>query len=439
MSRAENKNTEKNFEKLMTYLCEGHKISNAEICDMLGCNRQSVFNYLERVETAIKGTDTQLVKEKEGRTVYYYLSNSTQTSLSDSVYTPMTLDVIRKYTLARVIQKVPLTAAELLDHFDFGQDTFKYENDTYSLDIQRTASYELINELIDSAEFRESPTDKKLHLSGNTIPLCITVNDSEMMDITNLFESLPPNSAYYKPLLSVYRKLQLQLGMPDADSPNYDNYLIYGRQHTSMAEIPKPLLSIFKQPYTTNVLSLSYRKKDGTSMAMLFAIGLIIYSEEKDLFYLIGRRYIEQEDTFAPDDTVLLAASIEAVKKTKVKHSLYNSAQYQQMYREMFSISTQAPEKVIVRFAGLSSIERKIKNLMHQRPDSSLRTETDESGTEYLVYTDIVRGLDDFAAYLRQFGRAAVVIEPASLREKMIHSFDRSLAAYREEVTNELY
>ena len=42
-------------------------------------------------------------------------------------------------------------------------------------------------------------------------------------------------------------------------------------------------------------------------------------------------------------------------------------------------------------------------------------------------------GLGDFANYLRQFGRSVHVIEPASLKDKMNFSIDRTLSRYEED------
>ena len=43
---------------------------------------------------------------------------------------------------------------------------------------------------------------------------------------------------------------------------------------------------------------------------------------------------------------------------------------------------------------------------------------------------DTVRGLDELARFLRQYGRAVTVKEPEALREKMAFTAERALERY---------
>ena len=49
-----------------------------------------------------------------------------------------------------------------------------------------------------------------------------------------------------------------------------------------------------------------------------------------------------------------------------------------------------------------------------------------------MIYEDTIRGLQDFAGYLRRFGRSVIVDEPADLKEKMIFSAQRTISRYEE-------
>ena len=52
---------------------------------------------------------------------------------------------------------------------------------------------------------------------------------------------------------------------------------------------------------------------------------------------------------------------------------------------------------------------------------------------------DTIRGLNDFANYLRKFGYGCKVIEPKELKEKMIFSVKRALDRYNEIELEEKY
>ena len=53
-----------------------------------------------------------------------------------------------------------------------------------------------------------------------------------------------------------------------------------------------------------------------------------------------------------------------------------------------------------------------------------------EFSPEEIFYADTIRGLEDFARYLRSFGRAALVIEPPKLVERMKNTPLRVMEAY---------
>ena len=49
------------------------------------------------------------------------------------------------------------------------------------------------------------------------------------------------------------------------------------------------------------------------------------------------------------------------------------------------------------------------------------------------IYEDNLRGLSDFARFLRSFGTAVIAIEPPKLRETMINTYTKILEKYADE------
>ena len=85
------------------------------------------------------------------------------------------------------------------------------------------------------------------------------------------------------------------------------------------------------------------------------------------------------------------------------------------------------PVHVRIRFQRIYWIEKKVELLKSMRKKATL-TSTEKE----LVYEDTIRGLQDFAGYLRRFGRSVIVDEPADLKEKMIFSAQRTISRYEE-------
>ena len=98
------------------------------------------------------------------------------------------------------------------------------------------------------------------------------------------------------------------------------------------------------------------------------------------------------------------------------------------MFYDMFSISTEEPERVKIRFRDSFNIMDKLRSKFKCRTKYTL---TKMDG--YIYYEDEIRGASDLAKLLRSFGSSLEVIEPESLRKRMRDSAARSIERYRRE------
>ena len=121
--------------------------------------------------------------------------------------------------------------------------------------------------------------------------------------------------------------------------------------------------------------------------------------------------------------------TIKEYKTTKKRNSIYNSAEYMDIYNEMFSLSVDELESVEVIFDNQDYIRNKINVLKSRRPQSKMTLCED---TDTIIYTDKLRGLGDFASYIREFGRGALVTKPESLRKQMLDSAEKIINNYKE-------
>lgn len=425
--RSPNKNTEIKYENLISCFREGKRLSIADIMVLLDCNRQSAYNYLNRYKISLLGTGSILLKKKEGKTAYYSLQSNTFSESISEEYESMSVDTIRKYYLAQELQRIPRTAENLASQCS--EEEF--------LDFGKTTATKYINELLSEGEIRKNPVDKKLTLTGKTISPQLDLSDDEIFRLLDLVENTPPGSPYYKALLSIYKKLELQLGTMDANSPTYSNFVIYGRQHSLLSHLPQQFSSLTTFDYRKKVLKVTYARHNKQPLQIHLAIGLVVYSEDKDDIYIIGKKFSPEKETFVVEDVILLLTSLQAVEETHWEHSFYQDGYYMKIFEEMFSISVEPIEKVVVRIQATPNLERKFKTLAAHRHHSTLTTEAFGNQTKLLTYTDSVRGLSDFAAFLRQFSWSVTVLGPQALRDKMKFSIHRSLEAYTEGEVNE--
>lgn len=215
----------------------------------------------------------------------------------------------------------------------------------------------------------------------------------------------------------------LDCGYEDKDIyTKNDNYLAHGKSNLLSKEQLNQLNLVLSTSYQTNCLNIYYRTNQNYEINKIVAIGLIVYSIEKNQIYILGKND-------AQNIIISISSIIECVEVAE-NNLHFNSLEFRNIFDEMFSVSVEESVPVRVRFANLPFIREKIQNLHRKRPLSKMFFSSDE--TE-IIYTDTIRGLTDFAITLRQFGRGVIVDEPASLRQQMIASAEKIIELYQKE------
>lgn len=199
------------------------------------------------------------------------------------------------------------------------------------------------------------------------------------------------------------------------------NYMVHGKRSILDATSQHGFEKLCEHPYDTKVLNIRFQTRKGDRLSINLAIGLIVYSVEKNRLYLLGES--SSGRTIIPIDSII------EYRVTEEKNPVFLSRQYQDIFREMFSLSVDDAVAVRVRFDNYPFVRDKINQLHKQRPNSRMEASED---TSTFIYTDQIRGVQDFSSYLRQFGKSAVVEEPDSLREQMLHSAEEVIAKYKE-------
>lgn len=253
-------------------------------------------------------------------------------------------------------------------------------------------------------------------------PVLLTLEWDMAQDLLSEIRAFGSSYALKDRLKSIEAKLSVAL-YSDVEAVNGDNFEIFGNKINRNSEIGSELDKLSEIPFEKYAVNVSYKEKSFT-----FKVGLLVYVADKDKLYLIGQQLKGEE--FSEMETVLLVDRIDSIEITSIPNDIFRNAHYMNLYDEMFSISTDDLKHVVVEFDIFGNIPKKIEQLAKTRKNASVVLDNDK-GTG--IYEDDVRGMADFARFLRRFGRSVRVIEPASLKDMMKNTVDRLEKRYREE------
>lgn len=407
-------------EKLTTLLYQSflssEELSINDIMKILNSSRRTAYYYIEQLRKKGITIDS---KTKHGKS-YYFIKQKDTDYLK---YKEINKNILRKYVIVQMLQKEPLTKAELRKRFSLSSSHTKNTEETYSLDIGKTKFYQLIDELIESNELTYDK-NKRLLPTGNQIPFHLSLSEKDFWQTYSSLELLSPGHPYYSQLISVYQKQSILIGDLDFEKNQtiWKDYFIYGKKYPEFSQLQILLKKLKPYPYQEKALIYTYKTQTNDTVSVMLATGLLVYSLEKDKLYIIGNTLLTGEDI------IINISSILSIETTEFSNRHFQSSYYLQLYEDMFSISIEKPVRVVIEFDYISNIPLKLQQLASQRKKAKIAIKENK-----LIYTDKISGLSDFANYLRRFGNNFQVIEPLKLRERMEFSAKRALNRYKEE------
>lgn len=236
-------------------------------------------------------------------------------------------------------------------------------------------------------------------------------------------------------LKSVEEKLALISGetLRSEDS----NYIIIGSKINNNPRISECLKMFEDIPYDKYAIKMIVKGRTVT-----IKVGLMVYTADKDKLYIIGKsgkekyRIIDTEEIGVFDKKGETELAIEVLKDTP--NDIYQSEEYIRIYAESFSLSAEPLEHVVVEVKDFGNLKHKFTVLKNQRNrlecrGDMLSAKIYQKDSETFIYEDNIRGMSDFAKYLRRFGRSVKVLEPESLRKMMLDDVARLEEMYRKE------
>ena len=392
-------------QNMLQYIKKHKTVTTSELLDFFNIKKASLSEDI----TALKVQGVPLI------TTRGYVS--IEKDISDiAYYEKITYSTLRHwlilFTLSR--HKKPMTFNELEKAYK------RYNACSYSLDTLHK-------------DLQELQKNKYIHFSDKTYTYKLTNKYNHY--ITPYIDDLYYFGDHYSQQMeSIPNGLELKRfydlstiilnGFDDKDSyQTNENYIVHGKRNKLDAATAKAYEKLNEIPYQARKLNIEYKTNGGDILNVLdFSVGLVVYSVEKNRMYLLGE---------INDNKIIIAVdSIINIQFTEKRNTIYNSDLYNKIiFNEMFSVSVDDLESVEVLFDNKSHIRFKIETLTKKRPNAKLiyNEEIDK-----LIYTDNLRGIADFASYLRQFSRGAFALKPESLRKSLSDSTQRVIDNYKE-------
>lgn len=402
--RSKNNLTTQNIIRLLKLFIEKDSLSISDIEKELGFKtRQTIYSYIN----SLQHMGCVFSKNIHNRHTYYSLEHKDSKEVQLLLYEPLTLKTLRKYSILKKLQNKPVSEKNSLQ--------------TTIPDIKKSQFYELFNELLAEKEIYKSEEDNLFYLTGKTFMPTIQVSFDQLESLYYQLPALPSTTSHAPQYQSLYKKIAAYFDEPDSDS-HIDNYICYGYFPHALNE---QTLYIFNQlqsaGFSQNILKITYTSRKNLHYTKTFAVGLIVHVLEKDKLYLVGKDIQNLKK-----NTVIPIENISHIEKTQTKNNYYLSKEFEDLFDSMFSISTDSPVKVTLSFDDWGNIKDKTSALCKQRPNASQQYDNQQ-----IIYTDSISGLNDFANYLRQFGKAVHVLEPAELHDKLQESAKKTLDYYK--------
>ncbi|GFR35908.1 helix-turn-helix transcriptional regulator [Thermobrachium celere] len=158
-------------------------------------------------------------------------------------------------------------------------------------------------------------------------------------------------------------------------------------------------------------LKIKYRFKTGIKDIYVKPAG-IIYSEDKDLYYLVENT--SNYSMYRMDKIVDINLIDGGTSKFNKEDFKYN-----------FGISIENPFDVEVHFEKYPFIKRKLDRYSKKRQTAKVIEEENR-----YILKDTVVGFKEFKNWIRSFGKSAKVIEPRKLREEIYKEIKETLERY---------
>ncbi len=407
MNKSDTKLTE--LKKLFT---DGHELSVYDIEQKLNIKRSRASSYLKDLK------DAGLICKSclKNKIAYYKLASDYS---DDTIFSKIKTNDFYRYLII-VNLNWPKSRTALYN------DIFS-DSDLSTL-LPLSSFYNLTNKMLEERVLAGISRSEKginndssrlydtlfIYPTGVSNSIILNIDTAEQAEL-NI--SVAPGMNQSDAIRSLYKKISMATNY--TYDYEYDNsiYLQYGRGYSMDKEINRYYKLLLQNDFHEKVIRFDYKGKNTS-----FSTGMLVYSQDKDMLYLIGHK----SGTRGSSKEVIKCSEISNISSTDEENTHFNSSDYIKYLHNMFSISSEdKPSEVEILFYNNPNIQRKLERLVKLRVNSDI-----EYTPNGILYSDIVSGLPDFANFLRGFGYKYEVIKPLSLKKMLHESIVKTMDTY---------
>lgn len=422
-------------------------ISQQIYSELTGVTSRTTFNNYIKY---LKDSGYSLSKTKNGKEVYYKIDN-----LSDmSAYETMTAEDYYKYIISETLERntsgmlikdpvvrskerstTPRTKSSVFNHKYLLNEIMllgnKTEDDCYSakipINIGETTLRELLKKMVDTGSISvvNLGTDGNLYRANSSNSM-LNCDSTQLNQLFQGLSLIPPKHKHYSILASVRDKIAIELNR--ADEASNDNYVIYGKKYNSFSNIINDLSVLLDADYQNKTIHITY-EIDKHLLDTDFSVGAVVYSAPSDAVYIIGKA--DDILTFIPLANVKTATPTSEINTEYITLNSINERKYRAIINTMLDISVEEPTVVKAELvADFLPTQEKIKQLYLNRNKDKVQKSTHAKTVEY---EDLISDVENIEPYLLGYGKACKILEPDTLKNKFVNTFENALEMYKQE------
>ena len=257
-----------------------------------------------------------------------------------------------------------------------------------------------------------------------TAPYILTLSEDSLYQFCLQHEGHASSTTSLAPVKHTVDKIRTLIGYDESTQDQHQ----FGKQNQINQEQIDSFNTFIAYPYKTNQLEI-HSVVNQIEHSSIFSVALLFYSVETSAFYAFGMDHTTGKKAAYRLDF------IHSISATDRKNMIFHADDYYEEYEEMFSTSY-TPEKyhVKVLYDDYGNVNQRFQSLHKTRRDSTIRLiENKPEGCNYsYVYEDDLRGLTDFARFLRSFGYSVMAVKPAELTDTMKRTYNLILENYEK-------
>lgn len=259
---------------------------------------------------------------------------------------------------------------------------------------------------------------KSIYELTSKAPTIITSSEDSLFEFCRKHEEYLSTTSELLPVKQAYNKIKELIAWDGSESKQRR----FGKINKISEDQIRKFNNFISHPYKTNRITI-HSEYNGNVRHDTVSVALLYYSVENSVFYALC--YNHTKNRIEADRLEY----IDTITDEKQKNTIFHSQKYYQIYNEMFGpgFNKEVYHVKVLYSDSYNNIKTRFDNLSSIREYATIReigNPPDDCPYKY-VYEDNIRGLEDFARFLRSFGSSVLALEPPELTKKMVYTYNR--------------